>query len=414
MDKSIIILGASTLQLPLIKYIKSRGYNVIVVSIPGLYPGFSLADKCIYCDVRDVNAILNEVRNDEVIAVLTDETDIAVPAVALLNKALGLSGNDPITAEAYSNKYLMRQRCIEVGVHVPRFFRASTVSDIKSKSSQIIFPVVIKPEDSQGSRGVYMVNNVEQISEFFEKSVAFSKTKKVIVEEYFQGKEFVVEGFVQNGEYLNFGIGERKYFNLDGLFIPSQTLFPSKLSEDKQRLLLDAERKLHHYLNPSFGMIHSEYLVNEDTNDYILVETALRGGGVYISSHLVPLYCGINNYKMLLDCALGHGIDMDHIEREEREASSGYVCFTLPEGDITSIQGVEDVKKMDSVVAFDLDGLTVGKHVEKMINKTQRLGPIIVKANNRTDLELQIIKIQETLRIEVITSKGDVQNIIWN
>ena len=75
MKNSVLILGAASLQVPIIKYVKSKGFNVIVVSIPGHYPGFELADKCIYCDIRDLDGILASIKDDEIEAVLTDETE---------------------------------------------------------------------------------------------------------------------------------------------------------------------------------------------------------------------------------------------------------------------------------------------------------------------------------------------------
>lgn len=412
MEKSVIILGASALQIPIIQFVKSKGYNVIVVSIAGDYPGFALADKCVYCDVRDVQSILNAIKSDEIIAVLTDETDIAVPTVATLANILNLPGNSIDVANMYSNKYIMRQKCREAGVSVPTFFHASNINEAHDLIDAITFPAIIKPEDNQGSRGIHIIQNDEDINRFFADSLQFSRTGNVIIEDYFHGKEFVIEGFVYNGEYLNLGIGERKYFGKS--LIPSQTIFPSKLQESSMSMLLDAERRLHAYLKPSFGMIHSEYLLNEETGKYILVETALRGGGVYISSHLIPFYSGVNNYKILLDCALGKEIIPSKIRKKTEDKASGYVCFTLPEGEIVHVSGIDKVKQMNSVVIFDTNKLVINTHIDKMVNKTQRLGPIVVKSDTRDLLEKEIIQIQNTLDIRVKTLDGQIQNIIWD
>jgi carbamoyl-phosphate synthase large subunit len=413
MEKSVLILGAAALQVPIIKYVKERGYNVIVVSIPGNYPGFKLADKSVYCDVRDVDSIMEAIKDDQILAVLTDETDITVPTVALLADKLGLAGNDPHIAEIYANKFRMRQQCQKVGVSVPRFFHASTMEEVAAKYESISYPAIMKPEDNQGSRGIYILYSKEEIALHFAESINFSKTRNVIVEEYFKGKEVVVEGFVYNGQYLNFGIAERRYFDIDELLIPCQTIFPAIINDEMQRTLIQSECKLHASLKPSFGMIHSEYLINEDTNEYILVETALRGGGVYISSHLVPYYSGINNYELLFDAALGKTISLEEAELQRETAASGYVCFTLPEGEIISVEGVKELRNIPSVKVSDVEELQVGTHVGKMVNKTQRLGPIILKADNRETLEQEIIKIQNTLTIRVKSNAGLTSEIIW-
>ena len=216
MTDSVLILGASALQIPLIKFVKSKGYRVVVASIPGNYPGFKLADKCVMCDVRDGDAIFNQIKNDNIVAVLTDQTDIAVPTVAYISNLLRLKANKLEIAQTYSNKFLIRQACEDIGLTNMQYIRLSSVKDAKE---WCLYPAVIKPEDNQGSRGVYLVSSYEELLDVFEDSLSFSKTGYVILEEFFEGDEAVVEGFVKDGEYLNWGIGDRKYFDLEKLFI---------------------------------------------------------------------------------------------------------------------------------------------------------------------------------------------------
>lgn len=411
MNDAVLILGAATVQIPLIRFVKSRGYRTIVVSIPGNYPGFKIADRSVYCDVRDGDTILSQISDEHIVAVLTDQTDLSVPTVAYLSQKLGLPANLLDTAQTYSNKFLMRQAYEKIGLPNPQYLR---VSNIDEAAEWNLYPAIVKPEDNQGSRGISLVCSHEELYNSFPAALSFSRTGHVIIEEFFEGDEVVVEGFVLNGEYLNWGIGDRRYFELDKLFIPSQTVFPSTLSDELVNKLLDSERALHSYLNPSFGMIHSEYLVNRTSGEICLVETALRGGGVYISSHLVPLYCGYNNYKLLLDAALGKPISLPNIEAEMHRKASAYICFYLPEGEIVSIKGVDLLRQTEGVVLLDIDTLRIGVRINAMKNKTQRLGPILVTANNRNEIEDIITKVQNTLRIEVRCVDGSIGGIRWN
>lgn len=412
--KTILVLGAAALQLPLIKFIKSKGYRVIVVSIKGDYPGFSVADRCIYLDVRDSIGILSEIRNEKnIVGVITDQTDIAVPTVAFLAEQLGLPGNSFQCASTYSNKFLIRELCKQLHIPNPIYIRAIMLADIDLEECHMSFPVMIKPEDNQGSRGVYKCYNWKDIELYFEKSKSFSRTGYVIVEEFFEGTEVVVEGFVYNGQYLLWGIGERRYFDLKDKFIPSQTIFPACISENMRRELLFTEKKIHSTLNPSFGMIHSEYLINETTKEFRLVETALRGGGVYISSHLVPLYTGVNNYDLLLKCCLGEKVDIDDIKESFIPASSAYICFYLPEGEIKSITGISQLKTMAEVKKMDLDDISVGMRTQPLENKTMRLGPIIVGTTCRKETESVIDRITHLLSIQVLQSDNKIGRIHW-
>lgn len=412
MRESIVILGASALQVPLIKYVKDKGYKTIVVSINGNYPGFDIADSCVKCDVRDVDFIENAISDENVKAVLTDQTDIAVPAVAELSQRLGLPANKLSVANAYSNKLLMRQACQYAKVSCPNFFVANSTDEISNIISKLNFPVIVKPIDNQGSRGVHIASDINQLLSQTNDSFLYSKYHKVIVEEFFEGEtEYVVEGFAQDGEYYNFGIGERKYFKLDGKFIPSQTIFPAVINDDIKTKLIESEIRLHKYINPSFGMIHSEYLVNHNNNTICLVETALRGGGVYISSHLVPLYSDINNYDWLYNCAIGCKCSIKNVEREEH--ASAYICFYLPQGTIVCIEGVEIIKSLPFVHLADLDNIKIGNQTSPIDNKTMRLGPIIVSGEDRADVENNITTVQNTLKILVKTDCG-IKGICWD
>lgn len=410
MSDAVLILGAAAVQMPLIRYVKSRGYRTIVVSIPGNYPGFKIADRCVYCDVRDGETILSQISDERIVAVLTDQTDLSVPTVAYLSSRLGLRGNKYETAQIYSNKFLMRQTCDKVGLDNPKYLRISSTHEAKEWS---VYPAIIKPEDNQGSRGIRLISSYNELCAVLPSALSFSRTGYAIIEEFFEGNEVVVEGFVHNGQYLNWGIGDRKYFKLDRLFIPSQTIFPTNLSEDIVNKLLLAEKKLHACLNPSFGMVHSEYLVNQETGEIRLVETALRGGGVYISSHLIPLYCGYNNYELLLDFALGKHVDLTNVESQLRKKASAYICFYLPEGEIISIEGMDELSDMPGVVMADIANLHIGSRTELINNKTQRLGPILVTANTRLEIDKLINKVQQTYYVKVKCLNENIAGIRW-
>lgn len=414
MQEVVIILGASALQVPLINFVKQKGYFVIVVSIPGNYPGFSLADKAVFLDVRDVNGIYAAVKDYHIVSVLTDETDIAVPTVAALAKKLHVEGNDPRTASIYANKFLMREACRQTGVPVPKYTLISNTEDITKKMNSIKFPAIMKPEDNQGSRGVFKVSSHKDILRNFQESQSYSTTGNVIVEEFFKGKEVVCEGFVLDGEYLNWGFADRTYFDAEDIFIPSQTIFPSYIPIHIKDKIIESEQRLHNKLRPHFGMIHSEYLYDDTSGEYVLVETSLRGGGVYISSHLIPLYTSYNNYELLFSCSLGKMPSINDISSQISHNAAGYLCFSLPEGEVVSLAGISEIKAMPGVIHADVDDIKVGMKTSKMKDKTMRMGPIIISTDDRATLEAIIRDIRNTLSITVRCNDGSLKGVIWD
>lgn len=406
-----MILGASQCQVPLIEQAQKMGYNVIVVSMDGNYPGFLVADKSYKIDVRNHKEILKVARKENISGIITDQTDIPVLTAAYVAKALGLPGIDIECAQRFTNKYKMRRYCEQIGIPVPQYTQASSVNEALALTQNFQFPLILKPVDSQGSRGVVKVNTRKELEAVFENVIIHSSVQQVIFEEFFKGKEVVIEGFMANNEFTNLIIGDRLYFDLPNMFIPRQTIFPSQVNPELQKKLLKLNAKLIQGFAPKFGITHSEFLINEKTGDVRLVETAIRGGGVFISSDLIPLASTIDVNRPLILLASGEKfIKID--SRQIKQRAAAYLCFYLPEGQIQSVHGLQEVQAISGVQKTFLQDIKVGMFTSKITDKTMRQGPILIAGESFNDLQKIIIKVQNTLKIKVSTSKG-IQNIIW-
>lgn len=406
-----MVLGASQCQVPVIRQAQEMGFEVIVVSIGGDYPGFAVADKAYDIDVRDKEQILKVAAEEKISGILTDQTDIPVLTVAYVADEMGLPGIGYDCALRFTNKYEMRRFCQKSAIPVPRHAQVSSYQEAVSCMADISFPVVLKPVDSQGSRGVVKVSGLEDLEDAFNNAVIHSAVEQVILEEFFKGREIVIEGFMTNDTFVNLVIGDREYFNLPNLFIPRQTIFPSKIDAGLQKKLLDINSRMISAFAPSFGITHSEFLVNEQTGEVRLVETAVRGGGVFISSDLIPLASGIDANKLLIEHAVGGSVSPVPIDRIKHSASA-YMCFYLPEGEIKAIHGFEEVQKVEGVHKVYLDGLEVGARTSPLTDKTMRKGPVLIKAEDREGLDRVMSDVQRILKVDVKTQDG-MQGMVW-
>ena len=406
------MIGAGIGQVPISLLAKERGYNLIVVTIPGNYPCIELADKVYYVDVFNREEVLHIAKEEKIDAVISDQNDLMMPTVAYVAEHLSLPGNTFSQVDSYCNKNIFRQNCDTLGIPVPKHTRVLQVQ-IPEEFKDIPFPWMVKPEDSQSSIGVAKVNSSEEYFVAIEHALKCSRNGAAIVEEFFVGDEIVVEGFIYKGEYFNLGIADRRYFNLPNIFIPSQTIFPSIVSDEIKQQCIECEQKMCSYINPSFAIVHSEYLTNRATGEIRIVESALRGGGVYISSHLLPMAYGINVNSYLLDCALGIEIGFKELYNTLQEGASAYICFYLPKGIVKTVEGIELIESLPYVYKCDID-VSVGDETKQMTYKGQRLGPIIISGKDRNDIEEKIQTIQSSLTIEVENSEGDINGVIWN
>lgn len=411
MDK-LLIIGAGIGQIPILRKAKAQGIHTTVVTIPGDWPCIKEADDVIICDIYDRDTIVREAAQRGITAVISDQNDLTNPTVAYVGEKLGLPSNSFETVMTYCNKNSFRALCDRVGVPAPRHV-AVTSDDLKQAELDAPLPWIVKPADSQSSIGVCRINTMDELAESVRAARSKSPTKSAIVEEFFEGREFVCEGFIEDGKYHLLQFADRKYFNLGGLMIPSQTLFPSTLDESLLEKVVGYEQALASETQPAFAIVHSEYLVNETTGEIRVVESALRGGGVYISSHLIPLATGIDANDLLLKKAMGYDAHVEEAFANRVNRAAGYVCFYLSEGTICHLSGVEELNALPFVEMVRMDGIAVGTHTEPPTYKGARKGPILVSADTREELDKNIEAIQNVLRIEVVDSDGNVTTAHW-
>ena len=408
----LLIIGAGIGQVPLLEKAHARGIHVTVVSPDGPYPCLKMADEVCCLDIYDRDAVVEYARTHGISAVASDQNDLMMPTVAYVSEKLGLPGNRFDQVWAYCNKNTYRENCERLGIPAPRH-AATDCAVAPEELSDCPLPWIAKPSDSQSSIGVTRIDRMEELTPAIELALSKSRTHRVIVEEFFKGHEVVCEGFIYHGRYHLLAFADRKYFKLDKLMIPSQTLFPSMVRRELLDKIVEYESRMAEYVGLDFAIVHSEYLIDLESGEIRVVESAPRGGGVYISSHLIPLATGIDANGLLLDCVLGVEHDVEEILRKRREAAAGYVCFCLPEGVIESVKGIEEIKALPFVAMACLDGLAPGTKTAPMLYKGARKGPVLVFADARRQLEGRVAEIQRILDVKVRATGGKLAGIIW-
>ena len=158
-----------------------------------------------------------------------------------------------------------------------------------------------------------------------------------------------------------------------------------------------------------FGITHGEFLVEKKSGKIYLVEIAARGGGVFISSEIIPAATGVNANELLVKDALGIYDDQIAIKK----GAAAYFCYLLHEGEIVKIDGCEAVEQTKGVRKAFFDNIEVGMHIDSITDKSSRKGPIIVEGNCKTDCYNIIEDIRPILQIET-EKNGEIQGIVWN
>ena len=276
---------------------------------------------------------------------------------------------------------------------------------------EIGYPCMIKPTDNASSKGVFKINDENELVDKFDISKSYSRSGAVIIEQYVFGKEYVVEAFTTDYKTKNLIVGHRDYFDIPDTFIPRATVFSDADSANThiEKKIKEANLKIVKSFGLPFGLTHGEYLYNEKEDTVYLVEIAARGGGVFISSDLIPAACGVDALELLVKELIGIDYDKNIVLKQ---GSSAYFCFLTTEGVVESIEGVDEVKKMDGVVMAYLDTIGVGMKTAPPVDKSSRKWPILVKGKTKEDCYAVIEKVKAELKIKIRNGEK-VTEVIW-
>jgi biotin carboxylase len=408
--KKILILGAGEYQVPLITTARNRGLFTIVVSPEGNYPGFSFADKKYYFDLREKEKILRLAEKENIDGIATDQTDIPIKTQAYVSEKLGLSGFDYKAALLFTNKYLMREKCKEIGLDTVNYRLIKNINEAKKTIEDIGCPLVIKPVDNQGSRGVYKIRTEQEMEKYLPYILKLSSDKTALIEQLIEGPELVLESLVINKKIKNLIIGDTYYFNYKNKFIPKQRLFPSNFNKEIKKKVIDIDKKIIRAFGLKNGLTHSEYIMDEKNKKIYLLEIGARGGGANISSHIIPALTNLDVNNFILDNSLG--INNKFILNKKYNTAAGYISFYLPKGIISELSGLEEIDNFPNILKHNLSGLKIGMHTKGLEDKSSRK-IIIITSNSRNGLLNIIEEVKNIINIKITTKRGQ-KNIIWD
>lgn len=299
--RKLAIIGASYLQLPLVKKAKQLGIETICFAWEDGAVCKEACDKFYPISIIDKEAILKVCQEIGIDGITTIASDTAVVTVNFVASRMGLISNPDMYSEITTNKYLMRQCFMENGVPSPKFTLVD--DDNHYQITGFKFPLIVKPTDRSGSRGVEKVLDPCLLDPAIERARKESFEHKAIVEEFVTGREISVESITNGGKHYILQITDKvttgaPYFVELEHHQPST--LPDGIKEKVRQIVLHALDSLH----IQYGASHSELKIDED-GDIRVIEIGARMGGDFIGSNLVQLSTGYDFLKGVIEVALG-------------------------------------------------------------------------------------------------------------
>ena len=230
---------------------------------------------------------------------------------------------------------------------------------------------------------------------FLQDALRYSFTQKAILERFVNGYEITVEGFCSNGRHQVLAMSRKKHFKTG---VASCLTYPGDIPTDIRRKIIDYDNLYVEQSGLKFGPTHAEYIVDDTTGAFWLVEIACRGGGTLISSDIVKWVSGFDVQNAYIRSLEGEIIDIKSIVPKDRVAELHF--FEFGAGRVTSVSGVDEVRCMDSVLMLDIP-IKVGDIISSCVDDRSRQGFVIVIAHTLQELEDRLTKINKTIVISL-------------
>ncbi len=351
--KNLAIIGASYLQLPLIEKAKELGYTTHVFAWAAEDVGEKAADYFYPISITETDEITEKCREIGICGICSIATDLGNYTVNYVANQLGLPGNSMEATRRSTNKHLMRQAFEQGGDPSPKSIPVDGNTDLDSL--ELEFPVIVKPTDRSGSRGIFKLENREGLNEAVRQAMDAGFEKKALIEEFAEGQEYSVEGISFHGQHHILAM-TLKYTTGAPHFIETGHMEPAPVSPEMYRRV---ERVVTHALD-TLGIqnsaSHSEIKIDEKGNIRI-IEIGSRMGGDCIGSDLVRYSTGIDFLKAVIQAACGEEPDLTVHE----PVFPVEVRYFFTEEDVREMERIRNTDRFVKLVYFNPENLNRAK-----------------------------------------------------
>lgn len=380
--EKLAIIGANDFQNQLILKANELGYETHVFAWKCGDVGEKTADFFYPISIVEKEKILEKCQEIKPVGIVSIASDLANITVNYVAENMGLVGNGVYSSLISTNKYLMRKKFEEYNIPSAKYIKASELSH--DFGVALKYPLIVKPTDRSGSRGIYKIYSENDLQFAIEKAKRQSFENDAIIEEYIEGEEYSVEYISYHGIHRFLAL-TKKYTTGDPNFIETGHVEPVNIEEKLLNNIKQIVEKALDSLEIRNGASHSEIKISEDS--IRIIEIGGRMGGDCIGSDLVKLSTGYDFVHMVIDVACGR--------------KPKFLKTVLPQyAMVKFIFGKKDFEILKEIEEYD-EKMIYRKHVEKKASlggihdSSERLGYYIIATNEKEKIYKLLPKVME-------------------
>jgi biotin carboxylase len=395
-DTWLVAVTAGRWQMHGIREAQKEGIKVIGIDGDLNAEGLKTVDLPLVIDIAKTDEILTKLRELKlnIKGAISFCSEAGMPLAGLIREAFDLPGPKNHETRLLIDKSLQRKIWKENGVPGPdKFVLCSSKEEALAALKGFELPLIIKPVDSSGSRGVAKIENLNACHELVERAFHFSKTQQVLLESYMEGTEFTIEVFADRGEVTVLAMSEKKKVEGTGGVVASELATPDR-SETVLNTIRETVIAAFKSLGYESGPGHAEAILMKDGR-VGMVEVAGRGGGFMVFDRFVPTVSGVNIARLSALQAVGRPLP----SFKKENYASILRFFPSRPGTIQSISGFEEATKIQNVEAGSF--VKVGDKVGSAAADGDRLGFILTRAVTFVEAKRLADQAEQMVRFEI-------------
>jgi biotin carboxylase len=398
--KSLVILGAGDGSLPTYVAAHRLGHHVIGVDQYDGAVGVPLADEFLHVSTTDPEKIADALGDrTDIAGIVAPSSDIALPTLQWLSRKYGVPEPAAPVVLASIDKAYFHRLCAQAALARYRMVDGTTVTELMDKSADLRLPLIVKPTDAAGSRGIRLCDDRASLPPAIQLALDQSPSGAVVIEERVNGGHHTLEGFVVGGQIAFAAITTRTITSPPYLVTTTHHV-PNDLAPDVSTRIIEMTQSACERLGYGTGPVDVDMVVEPDGAVH-LIEIGARVGGSGLTE-LIRFAYGVDLVEASINAAIGLPVDLEPVHPQR------YGCLSILRTDrggvLAGIRGEDATRRLPGVAELCLV-VPVGREVKPYQYAAAKLGYAVLVADRRTDLAEAETALDKTLQFD-ISSEG--------